>query len=139
MQKFPSVRKFHDEALPERWSCSRRLPAARNVMQPTPGPPHQSGLAPEILTTFAHFSTSSTMNVPKSAGVIGSGSPPRSASRSLSLASARTALISSFSLATIAAGGVLGAPRPYHRPPSLPRTATPPARPARTPPPPPSP
>jgi hypothetical protein len=36
-----------------------------------------SGFAPENLTTFAHFSVSSAMNLPKSAGVPGSGVPPR--------------------------------------------------------------
>ncbi len=41
----------------------------------------QSGFAPEIVTTFAHFSVSSAMNLPNSAGDIGVGTPPRSANR----------------------------------------------------------
>src|SRR5215475_181772 len=43
----------------------------------------QSGFAPENFTTFAHFSVSSAMNLPNSAGVIGIGTPPRPASRAL--------------------------------------------------------
>src|ERR1700747_1133168 len=36
-----------------------------------------SALAPENLTTLAHFSVSSTINAPNSVGVIGIGSAPR--------------------------------------------------------------
>jgi hypothetical protein len=42
--------------------------------------PH-SGFAPENLTTLAHFSVSSAMSFPKSAGQPGSTVPPRSARR----------------------------------------------------------
>ena len=49
----------------------------------------QSGLAPENLTTLAHFTVSSAMSMPKSAGEPRSTVPPRSASRDLILGSAR--------------------------------------------------
>jgi hypothetical protein len=45
------------------------------------GFPAYSGLAPENLTTFAHFSVSSTMNLPKSEGEPANVVPPRSANR----------------------------------------------------------
>jgi len=47
-----------------------------------------SGLMPANLITLAHFSVSFEMNFPKSAGVIGIGTPPRSVSRCLILARA---------------------------------------------------
>src|SRR5262249_9997409 len=74
----------------------------------------QSGFAPENFTTFAHFSVSSAMNLRNSAGDIGIGTPPRSASRVLIVESARPALIASLSLSTISAGVFLGTPTPYH-------------------------
>src|SRR5262249_41712656 len=73
----------------------------------------QSGFAPENFTTFAHFSVSSAMNLPNSAGVIGIGTPPRPASRALIVGSARPALIASLSLSIICDVGFLGAPTPY--------------------------
>src|SRR5262245_30734923 len=72
-----------------------------------------SDLRPANFTTFAHFSVSSTMNFPKSAGVMGIGTPPTSASRALILGSARPALNSLLSLSTISAGVPFGAPTPY--------------------------
>src|SRR5262249_47091687 len=72
-----------------------------------------SGLRPANFTTFAHFSVSSTMNFPKSGGVIGIGTPPRSASCALILGSARPALNSLLSLSTTSAGVAFGAPTPY--------------------------
>src|SRR5262249_40947183 len=51
--------------------------------------------------TLPHFSVSSAMCLPKSAGDIGIGSPPKSAILTLILGSARAALISSFSFSTI--------------------------------------
>src|SRR5262245_2969770 len=72
-----------------------------------------SGLMPANLITLAHFSVSFAMNFPKSAGVIGIGTPPRSASRALILGSARPALNSLLSLSTISAGVPFGAPTPY--------------------------
>src|SRR5262245_7574932 len=73
-----------------------------------------SALMPAARITLPHFSVSSAMNLPKSAGVIGIGRPPRSASRALIVGSARASLISSFSFSTIAAGVFLGTPTPCH-------------------------
>jgi hypothetical protein len=53
----------------------------------------QSALTPANFTTLAHFSVSSTISLPKSAGEPTSGVPPRSASRASILGSARPALI----------------------------------------------
>src|SRR5215475_932140 len=58
-----------------------------------PSPP-QSALMPVNLTTLPHFSVSSAMSLPKSAGESASGALPRSASRILILGSARAALTS---------------------------------------------
>src|SRR5450432_857090 len=60
-----------------------------------------SGLAPENLTTLAHFSVSSAMNLPNSAAELVITVPPRSAIRSLTLGSARTALTSLLSFSMI--------------------------------------
>ena len=54
--------------------------------------------------TLSHFSVSSAMSLPKSAGEPGNGVLPRSASRPLILGSARPALISLLSLSMISAG-----------------------------------
>src|SRR5260221_5367851 len=75
---------------------------------------YDSGLMLAARITLPHFSVSSAMSLPKSAGESASTSPLRSASRALSLGSARPALISLLSFATISAGVFLGAPRPYH-------------------------
>src|SRR5215468_2118024 len=74
----------------------------------------QFGLAPENLTTLAHFSVSSAMSRPKSAGEPVSAVPPKSVSRALILRSARPVLISLLSLPTMSAGVFLGTPTPYH-------------------------
>src|SRR5262249_58432857 len=58
----------------------------------------QSALTPANLTTLAHFSVSSAISFPNSAGESASAAPPRSASRALILGSARPALISLLSL-----------------------------------------
>src|SRR5262249_57817411 len=71
-----------------------------------------SGLMRADLITLPHFSVSSAMNLPKSAGEPGSTVLPTSASRALILASSRPALISLFSLLTISAEVFLGAPTP---------------------------
>ena len=63
--------------------------------------------------TLPHFSVSSAMSLPKSAGEPGIKVPPRSASRTFSLGSARPALVSLLSLSTIPAGVFCGAPMPY--------------------------
>jgi hypothetical protein len=58
-------------------------------------PPDYSAFAPENLTTFAHFSVSSAMSLPNSAGESAITAPPRSsASRALIVGLARPALIS---------------------------------------------
>src|SRR5262245_6160075 len=75
---------------------------------------HYSALMLADLITLPHFSVSSAMSLPKSAGVPGSTVAPKSASRALILGSARPALISWLSFSTISAGVFLGAPRPYH-------------------------
>src|SRR2546427_2187012 len=75
---------------------------------------YQFGLAPENLTTLAHFSVSSAMSLPKSAGDPVSTVAPRSASRAFILGSERAALISLLSLSMVSAGVFRGAPTPYH-------------------------
>ena len=79
------------------------------------GRTRHSGLMPANLITLPHFSVSSAMSLPKSAGEPASTVPPRSASRALILGSARPALISLLSLSTISAGVFLGAPTPIPR------------------------
>src|SRR6516162_4667669 len=76
---------------------------------------HYSALMLADLITLPHFSVSSAMSLPKSAGDIGIGTPPRSASRALIVGSARPALIASLSLSTISAGVFLGTPTPYQK------------------------
>src|SRR6516164_2713054 len=73
-----------------------------------------SGFAPENLMTFPHFSVSSAMSLPKSAGEPGRTAPPRLANRAFSLGSARPALISVLSFSTISDGVFFGALRPTH-------------------------
>ena len=63
-----------------------------------------SALMPANLTTLAHFSVSSAISFPKSAGDPGITVAPRSANRALILGSARPVLISLFSLSMISAG-----------------------------------
>src|SRR5262249_47960346 len=75
--------------------------------------PHQSALAPDNLTTLAHFSVSSAMSFPKSAGEPKSGVPPRSASPAFIFGSPGPALISLLSLSMISTGVPLGAPMPF--------------------------
>src|SRR5262249_26054960 len=55
-------------------------------------------------TTFAHFSVSSAISLPKSAGEPGSPVAPKSASRDLIFGSSSAALISLLSLSMIPAG-----------------------------------
>src|SRR5262249_11472860 len=74
-----------------------------------------SALIPTDLITLAHFSVSSTMSLPRSAGEPASAVPPRSASRALMLGSAKAALTSFLSLSAISAGVFLGAPKPNER------------------------
>ena len=74
----------------------------------------QSALMPANFTTFAHFSISATISLPKSAAERASTMPPKSASRALILGSARPVLISLLSLSTMSVSVFLGAPKPYH-------------------------
>src|SRR6516225_8550835 len=62
---------------------------------------------------LAHFSISSAMSLPKSAGEPGSGVLPKLASREFIFGSAKAALTSLLSLLTISVGVFLGAPRPH--------------------------
>ena len=64
--------------------------------------------------TLPHFSVSSAMSLPKSAGEPGITAPPSSASRAFIFGSARPALTSLLSFSTISADVFLGAPMPYH-------------------------
>src|SRR5262249_8504635 len=75
-------------------------------------PGTQSGLTPADLTTFAHFSVSSSMSLPKSAGELASAVAPKSESFVLILGSTSAALISLLSLSMISTGVFLGAPTP---------------------------
>src|SRR5262245_52461444 len=64
--------------------------------------------------TLPHFSVSSVMTLPRSAGVPGNGVLPRSAKRAFSLGSARPALISMLSCRMISVDVPCGAPMPSH-------------------------
>src|SRR5215475_4013778 len=77
--------------------------------------PGQSALMPRNFTTLPHFSVSSAISLPNSAGDPGSATPPRSARRASILGSARPALISVLSLSTISAGVAFGAPTPNQK------------------------
>src|SRR5262245_45950485 len=77
--------------------------------------PSHSGLMPANLTTLPHFSVSSSMNFPNSAGELARTPPPRSARRILIVGSERPALISSLSFSTMSLGFARGAPKPYNR------------------------
>src|SRR5260370_3603103 len=59
------------------------------------------GLMPTDFTTLPHFSVSSVMNFPNSAGVIGIGTAPQSAILSFIFESARHPVISLLTLSTI--------------------------------------
>src|SRR5262249_8932623 len=74
--------------------------------------PH-SALMLRARMTLPHFSVSSAISFPNSAGE-GNIMPPRSARRTFILGSARAALTSLLSLSMIAAGVFLDAPTPNH-------------------------
>src|SRR5439155_24645119 len=74
---------------------------------------HHSALMPAARITLPHFSVSSAMSLPKSAGEPGRTVPPRSPNRAFILGSARPVLVSWLSFSTISVGVFLGAPRPY--------------------------
>src|SRR6516165_512918 len=73
-----------------------------------------SGLMLAARITLPHFSVSSAISLPKSAGEPGSSVAPRSASRALILGSARAALTSLLSFSMMSVGVFLGAPMPNH-------------------------
>src|SRR6516165_10592975 len=85
----------------------------------------QLTLAPENLTTLAHFSVSSTTNFANSGGAIDIGSAPRPASRAFNLGSARATLISLLSFSTISVGVFFGTPTPAQNTDSAPGTKSP--------------
>ena len=64
-------------------------------------------------TTLAHFSVSPAISLPNSACGPGSGVPPWSASTAATR-SGKARIISLFSLSTMSAGVLFGAPTPYH-------------------------
>jgi hypothetical protein len=73
-----------------------------------------SGLIFANLITLAHFSVSSAMRFPNSAGVIDSGSTPKLIRRALMAGSKTMALISLLSFSMIAEGVPLGANQLHH-------------------------
>src|SRR5262249_36639165 len=68
--------------------------------------------------TLPHFSVSSPINLPKSAGVVGIGVPPKSSIRAFIFGSTRALLVSLLSFSTMSAGVFLGAPMPHQPLPS---------------------
>src|SRR5215470_7010038 len=72
-----------------------------------------SGLMLAARMTLAHFSVSSAMSLPNSAGEPASGGPPRSKSRALILGSAKAVLISRLSLSMTSCDVPLGAAMPH--------------------------
>src|SRR5262245_9056289 len=72
-----------------------------------------SAFIPANLTTLVHFSVSSAMNFPKSAGEPANTAAPRSVRRVFVLGSARAALISLLSFSTISVGVAFGTTIPY--------------------------
>ena len=66
------------------------------------------------MTTVAHFAVSSATNLPNSAGDIGIGMPPSSASFAWSFGSASALPTDLFNVSTMSAGVPLGAETPYH-------------------------
>src|SRR5262249_8627199 len=74
----------------------------------------QSALMLRARMPLPHFSLSSAMSLPKSAGEPTNAVPPSSASRALILGSARPALMASLSLSIICDGVFFGAPTPNH-------------------------
>src|SRR5262245_58371150 len=94
------------------WGKPRSVFAYRALRNVWPLCGYQSAFAPENFMTFPHFSVSSAMRFPYSAGERASTVPLRSAKRAFILGSVRAALISLLSLSTISVGVSLGAPMP---------------------------
>src|SRR5215831_8116217 len=76
-------------------------------------PSHHCALMLAARTTLPHFSVSSAMSLPKSAGEPASTVAPRLASLAWKLASARLALTCVFNVLMISAGVFLGATMPH--------------------------
>src|SRR5262245_61302598 len=72
----------------------------------------QSALMPANLITLAHFSVSSAMSLPKSAGEPASTVPPSSVIRAFIVGSASAAFISRLSMSMMSGAVLLGAPTP---------------------------
>jgi hypothetical protein len=87
-------------------------PSLARVSLAVAGQLSTAALTPANLTTLAHFSVSSAISWPNSAGVTASGALAMSANRARISGSARPALIVLLSNATIPAGVSLGAPMP---------------------------
>jgi hypothetical protein len=103
-----------------RLSLKSRLPVIAAirltaVMEYWIGLPHQSALMLAARITLPHFSVSSAISLPKSAGEPGNVHAPISASRALSSASASPTLISRFNLSTMSAGVFWGAHTPLRK------------------------
>src|SRR5262249_61964613 len=73
---------------------------------------NHSDLMPANLITLPHFSVSSAISLPNSAGEPGSNVAPKSAKRALIMGSARPAFTSLLSTSMIAAGGYLHSAQP---------------------------
>src|SRR5262244_2666028 len=96
-------------------SCHQDAFAERNVMECRDIRFwNHSGLMPANLITLPHFSVSSAISLPNSAGEPGSPVAPKSAKRALIMGSARPAFTSLLSISMIAAGVFFGAPKPSH-------------------------
>src|SRR6266516_3616284 len=96
---------------PQKYS-GKDMASSHRHLRITPG--EWDAFMPAAPTTFAHFSVSSEISLPNSAGEPGSGSPPMAANRAFIPGSAMAALISLLSLSMISAGVLFGAQRPYH-------------------------
>src|SRR5262249_41448768 len=91
--------------------------AEQNVMESLPDLRprlYPCGLMLAARITLAHFSVSSAMSLPKSAGEPASTVPPRLARRAFILGSSSAALTSLLSLSTISVDVFFGAPTPNH-------------------------
>src|SRR6266446_225618 len=75
-----------DRAHPRKRACARPPRPHRGAVRA--GVPNHFTLIPANLITLAHFVVSAAMCLAKSSGVIGIGTPPRSAIRACNLASA---------------------------------------------------
>src|SRR5262245_2291589 len=73
-----------------------------------------SGLMFANFTTLPHFSVSSAISLPNSAGEPGSTAAPKSAKRALIIGSAMPAFTSRLSISITAAGVFFGTPKPSH-------------------------